>query len=106
MRDCMWDYPLHFRNMKRKYKPIPYHVYIAHFAIRNNNNLFYRFSKIEAGGGPETKHFMDWPIEELLNTMKWFISSCQGMISQVDTIFSKLVKQIHPHSSIVTVSTS
>jgi len=32
------------------------------FAIRNNNNnnnnLFYKFSKIEAGGGPETKHFI------------------------------------------------
>ena len=33
-------------------------LYIAHFAIRNNNNLFYRFSKIEVGGGPETKHFI------------------------------------------------
>ena len=33
-------------------------LYIARFAIRNNNNLFYRFSKIEAGGGPETKHFI------------------------------------------------
>ena len=32
--------------------------YIAHFAIRNNNNLFYRFPKIDAGGGPETKHFI------------------------------------------------
>ena len=33
-------------------------VYTAHFAIRFNNNLFYRFSKIEAGGGPETKNFI------------------------------------------------
>ena len=30
-------------------------LYIAHFATRNNNDLFYRFPKIEAGGGPETK---------------------------------------------------
>ena len=44
--------------------------------------------------------------EELLSTMKWFISSCQGMMSQMDKIFSKLVKQIHPYSSIVTTSTS
>ena len=28
------------------------------FAIRNNNNLFYRYPKIEAGGEPETKHFI------------------------------------------------
>ena len=29
------------------------------FAIRNHhNNLFYRFPKIDAGGGPETKHFI------------------------------------------------
>ena len=39
-------------------------IYIAHFAIHNNNNLFYRFPKIEVGGGPETKHFigvaLDW----------------------------------------------
>ena len=44
--------------------------------------------------------------KELLSTVKWFISSCQGMISQMEKIFSKLVKQIHPYSSIVTASTS
>ena len=44
--------------------------------------------------------------KELLSTVKWFISSCQSMISQMDKIFSKLFKQIHSYSSIVTASTS
>ena len=64
------DPPLHARvwlcenthcilNMKRKCKPTFSCLYIAHFAIRNNNNnSFYRFPKLEAGGGPETKHFI------------------------------------------------
>ena len=33
-------------------------IYIAHFAIRNDYNLFYRFPKLEAGGGPEIKDFI------------------------------------------------
>ena len=32
--------------------------------------------------------------KELLSTVKWFISSCQGMISQMDKICSELVKHI------------
>ena len=35
-----------------------FYIYIAHFAIRNNNNLFYRFPKTEAGREPETKRFI------------------------------------------------
>ena len=56
--ETMCDYPCNL-NMKRKCKPTLSCLYIAHFAIRNNNNkLFYKFSKIEAGGGPETKYFI------------------------------------------------
>ena len=49
-------------------------------------------------------HNLTRPKQELLSTVKWFISSCQGMISQMDKIFNKLVKQLHPYSSIVTAS--
>ena len=41
-------------NMKRKCKLTFSCLYIAHFAIRN----IYRFPKLEAGGRPETKHFI------------------------------------------------
>ena len=51
----MREYPLHF---KYESKPTFSCLYRAHFAIRNNNNLFYRFPKLEAGGGPETKQFI------------------------------------------------
>ena len=36
-------------------------LYTAHFAIRNNNNLFYRFPKIEAGGGQKVIILLEWP---------------------------------------------
>ena len=44
---------------------------IAHFAIRN---LVYRFPKIEAGGGPETKHFIGVALAKstaVLDTENW-----------------------------------
>ena len=60
----MWGYPLRFLTTAfTSVFSLPWQLheavlYIAHFAIRNNNNLFFRFSKIKAGGGPETKHFI------------------------------------------------
>ena len=60
--ETMWGYPLHFNycaftSISLLWQFHEAVLYIARFAIRNNN-LFYRFSKIEAGGGPETKHFI------------------------------------------------
>ena len=54
----MWDSPLHciFSLPWELHEAVWFIIlYIAHFALRNNNN---KFPKIEVGGGPETKHFI------------------------------------------------
>ena len=62
--------------MKRKCKPTFSCLYIAHFAI--HNNLFYRFPKLEAGGGPETKHFIGVALTTATDAAGGLLESPQG----------------------------
>ena len=56
-------------------------LYIAHFAIRDNDNLFYKISKTEAGGGPETKYFIGVALKPAMHLL--FVTAATPAWSQL-----------------------